>query len=448
MACLLLVAVSALAACKGSSSSSAPSGGTPSSAEVRWRDAGPPELAIADRVVALPSGELAEAAHPAIMQDETGTRLAFMRAQGDVRLVYVVASSAYLGPVTKGPIDFRASPDLDHALGALFETAGERRAQLVADVSKQRTDAGVARMLIDGAGAEGHEWDDAFAKLPDARATEVKTALAGLLERGKPTAGLKRAVLVTPLRDAAVLAARIRELGEPVREPRAVAVMLRALASLDRSKGPGGQAAPIACEVLGRKPLDAANAKGTPEEIDMPGREMLVEASLLAIAAAGTDCPHVAAQLGEDACTPSFRCNDQGPLTGRETTKQDEPLCTKEQLAQAVTKDLARLPADVLALSGGARPQLFALAALAGQGKVPATVAAAHTRRRYALTQPKEPECESGVAVGTACHCEEAIVRDQACRHPEGNTVSVGVCKFEIDDKQKKLFNMVATAPP
>ena len=47
-----------------------------------------------------------------------------------------------------------------------------------------------------------------------------------------------------------------------------------------------------------------------------------------------------------------------------------------------------------------------------------------------------------------ACHCEEAIVRDQACRHPEGNTVSVGVCKFEIDDKQKKLFNVVATAPP
>ena len=54
-----------------------------------------------------------------------------------------------------------------------------------------------------------------------------------------------------------------------------------------------------------------------------------------------------------------------------------------------------------------------------------------------------------GNAPGTACHCEEAIVRDQACRHPEGTTtVSVGVCKFGIDDKQKKLFNVVATAPP
>jgi hypothetical protein len=124
------------------------------------------------------------------------------------------------------------------------------------------------------------------------------------------------------------------------------------------------------------------------------------------------------------------------------------PLCTKEQLAQAVTKDLARGPADVLAISGGTRPQLFAFATLAAAGKVPATVTAAHTRRRYAVTQPKEPECESGVAPGAACHCEEAILRDQACRHTEGNTVSVGVCKFDIDDKQKKLFNVVATAPP
>ena len=410
---------------------------------MRWRDAGPPELAIAERVVALPSGELADAAHPSIMQDETGTRFAFVRAQGDVRLVYVVASSAYLGPVTKSPIDFRSSPDLDHALGALFETAGERRARLVADVLEQKTDAGVARMLIDGAGAGGHEWDDAYAKLPEARRAEVKAALAVLLERGKPTAGLQRAVLVTPLRDPSVLAARIKELGEPMREPRAAAVMLRALASLDKA-----QASSLGCEVLGNKPLDAANAKGTPDEVDMLGREALVEAALLAIAAAGTECPHVAAQLGEDVCTPSFRCNDQGPLTGRETTKQDEPLCTKEQLAQAVTKELTRLPADVLALSSGTRAQLFALATLAGQGKVPATVAAAHARRRYALTQPKEPECESGVAPGTACHCEEAIVRDQACRHPEGTTVSVGVCKFGIDDKQKKLFNVVATAPP
>ena len=300
-------------------------------------------------------------------------------------------------------------------------------------------------MLIDGASADGHEWEDAFAKLPEARMAEVKTALAGLLERGKPTTGLRRAVVLTPLRDPAVLAARIKELSDPLREPRALAVMLRALASLDKA-----QASKLACEVLGRKPLDTANVggKSTPEEIDLPGREALVEAALLSVAAAGTECAEAAALLGDDVCLPSFRCNEQGPLSGRETTKQDEPLCTKEQLAQAVTKDLARAPADVIALTGGTRPQLFAFATLTAGGKVPESVAAAHTRRRYAVTQPKEPECESGVAPGTPCHCEEAIVRDQACRHREGNSVSVGVCKFDIDDKQKKLSGMVATAPP
>jgi hypothetical protein len=39
-------------------------------------------------------------------------------------------------------------------------------------------------------------------------------------------------------------------------------------------------------------------------------------------------------------------------------------------------------------------------------------------------------------------------VRDQTCRNPESKVVSVGVCKFEIDDKQKKLGNVVATPPP
>jgi hypothetical protein len=444
--CGAALALAALAACKGSSP--APSGGTASSAEVRWRDAGPAELAMGERVVALPSGELAEGAKPAIMQDDTAARLAFVRAAGDVRLAYVVGAGVYLGPVTKAPIDFKAAPDLDHALGSLFEAAGDRRAQLVMHVREAKGDAGVARMLIDGAGADGKEWDDAFAKLPEARATEVKTALATLLERGKPTAGLRRAVIAVPLREPArapALAARIKELGEPVREPRATAVMLRALSAIDKP-----QAAQVACELLSHKPLETANAppRSTPEELDPPGRELLVEAALLAIASAGTDCPHAATYLGDDLCAPAFRCNEQGPLTGRETTKQDEPLCTKEQLAQAITKELARSPADVASPSNGARPHLFAFATLVGAGKVPAALTTAHARRRYVLVQPATPECESGVAPGTPCHCEEAILRDQTCRHPDGSTVSVGVCKFRIDDKQTKITDVVGTPPP
>ncbi|MDB4938458.1 MAG: hypothetical protein JWP87_5430 [Labilithrix sp.] len=424
----MLALALATAACKGSTP--APSGGTASSAELRARDGGPTELVLGEHALALDAAELPDAPRPQVMQDESGKRLAYVRRAGDVRFVYVVGGGLYVGPSAKAPIDFGAAPDLDHALGDLFETAGTRRAQLVADVAKDKGDAGVVRMLVDGAGTDGREWDEAFAKLPDARAAEVKTALAALLEKGKPTAGLKRAVVVAPLREPArapMLAARIRELVDPVREPRAIGVMLRALASNDKAA-----AAQIGCDVLGRKPTD----------------EVLVESALLAVAAAGTDCANAATFLGDEVCVPSVRCNDQGPLTGRETTKQDEPLCTKEQIAKAIEKELARAPADALASASGTRPQLFAYGAVMNAGKVPAAVQQAHTRRRYAVAQPSTPECESGVAPGTACHCEEAILRDQACRHPEGNTVSVGVCKFDIDDKQKKLLNVVATLPP
>ncbi|HSO31299.1 MAG TPA: hypothetical protein VLT33_02250, partial [Labilithrix sp.] len=133
---------------------------------------------------------------------------------------------------------------------------------------------------------------------------------------------------------------------------------------------------------------------------------------------------------------------------GRETSKQDEPLCTKEQIATAAAKELERAPADVLGLTSAARPQLFAFAVLAATDKVPAAFVAAHAHRRYPLTQPAEPPCESGGAPGTPCHCDEAVIRDQACRHPDSKTVSVGVCRFDIDEKAKKLVNVVVTAPP
>jgi hypothetical protein len=401
---------------------------------------------VAERVVALPAGDLGDRAHPPVMQDDKHERFAYARDGGDIRLLYLVSGTAYLGPAVKAPIDFASAPDRDHALGALFENAGPRRAQLVADVAKQLGQPGVARMLIDGAGVDDPSWDDAFAKLPEANAAEVKSGLASQLERGKPTTGLRRAVRLVPLREPArvpALAARVRELAETMREPRASAVMLRALAALDQAQG-----GTVGCEVLGRKPLDVTNAKGTPAEIDPPGRELLAEAALLAIANAGAECPHVAAMIGEDVCSPWFRCSDGGPLSGRETTRQDEPLCTSEQLGQAVAKDLARPAADVLAGNGGARPQLFAFASLAKAGKVPASITNAHARRRYPLTQPKAPECDTSLSPGTPCHCEEAIVRDQTCRNPESKVVSVGVCKFEIDDKQKKLGNVVATPPP
>jgi hypothetical protein len=429
-----------------SSSSSSSSGGTASTAEIRWHDGGGPDFVAGDRVVPIPLGELAELARPSITQDEGGKRFAYVLQSGEVRLVYAVGGGLFVGPRVKAPLDFGTAPDLEHALGSLFENAGARREPLVADVKKDLGDAGVARMLVAAAYVDAREWDEIYAKLPNGERSQVQSLLGQLLGKGAPTAGLRRAVAIVPLREpgrASALAARVRELADPIREPRASAVMLRALAVVDKP-----QASAVACDVLAHAPLDLKAARGTPEEIDGPGREALAEAAALAIAASGLECPLTPALLGDEVCVPSLRCGPNGPLDGRETTKQDEPLCTKEQLAPVIAKDLERPPADILGLNGAVRPQLFAFAALLAAGKVPATFVTAHARRRYALVQPAEPPCENGGPPGSACHCDEATIRDQTCRHVESKTVSVGVCKFEIDDKQKKLLNVVVTPPP
>jgi hypothetical protein len=429
-------------------------GGTqPSSAEVRWPDAGGPELVVSGRTVALPTSDLAPNARPQVMQDDAGKRLAFATTAGDARVVYQVGDQWFVGPKTKMPIDMRSAPDLDHAYGPMFEVAGsERRAALLAEVKRASGEAGVVKLLASAAYVDAREWDDAYAGLPAPRQAEVKQYLDALLSKGAPTAGLRRAVVLVPLRDPArapALGARVRELVDPVREPRASAAMIRALAAMDAEA-----AAKLGCEVLAKNPLDTANAKGTPEAIDAPGREALVDAAAFAVARGAVvigpaaTCKEAEALLGDDLCYPWFRCGPGGPLTGRETTKQDEPLCTRSEIVKALEKELERSPADVVAITGGPRPQFYAFAILVAGDRVPEKLVAAHARRRYAIAQPKDPSCENGALTpGTPCRCDEATMRDQACRH-EAGPIHVGLCKFVVDDKQKKISEVVASLPP
>lgn len=408
-----------LLGCKGSSSSSGESaggGGTPSSAVVKWPDGGAgPELAIeGGKTVAVPDSDLAAGATPQVVKDESGKRLAYPTKDGKPRLVYVLADgTAWIGPLAKAPLDFRAEPDLVHA-------------------------------LAEGA-SSAKEWDDAFAKLADPQKEEVKKALAPFLEKGKPTGPLGRAVTLVSLRDASkkdALAARVKELAESLKEPRANAVLLRALSAHDKA-----QAGSIACDVLGKSPLDAGSAKGTPEEIDRSGRELLVEASLIAIVNAGTSCPKAEAALIEEPCQAWVRCNAEGPLSPATASKQDEPLCTKAEVEKAASAELERPAGEVFSIAKGVRPELFALGAMLQADKVPASFTTAHARRRYEVVQKASPECDA-VAIGAPCHCDEAMLRDQTCRHRESQTVSIGLCKFDIDDKAKKITNVVMTPPP
>ena len=418
--------------------------GEPAKLEVT--DGGGAVLAYAGKIAPVPPGDLGHAGtHVTVSVDEDGKRLAYPLPGGGARMAYVVGDALFLGPTGPavrggGRTDFGPAPSLDDALGAIFDEAAGRRAEAVAAVKKERGDAAVARMLGAASHVEDRAWEDAFAKLPAPEQAEVQKALARALEPGAPTAGLARAVRSPGLDDparASKIAARIRELVHPIREPRATAVLVRALA-----KNAPDRAGEVGCEVLAEDPLAAKH------QAERTGREILYEAALVAIAKAGATCDLAEQALLVDPCVPYVRCADGKPLTGREPTRQDEPLCTKAELAPVIDGELARKPEDVMASLGGTRPELFAYAALLAKDRLPAAFVAAHARRRYALTEPKQPVCDTGVAPGTPCRCEEAIVRDASCRFREAPVVSVGLCKFDVDDRQKKIGNVVATLPP
>lgn len=394
-------------------------------------------VAYAGKTAKVPTEDLGHGgAHVPVAVDDAHKRLAYPLPGGGARFVYVVGDDLFLGP--KGPAvrgggatDFSSAPALEDALAAIFDNAEGRRKEAVAAVKKELGDAGVAKMLAAAAHVDDPAWDDAFAALDADAQKELKRRLAVSLEPGSPPGGLSRAVRLVSLDDpsigAASLDARIHELTKAGREPRANAVLLRALARLDPAR-----AAVVGCDVLYAKPAD----------------DVLVEAAALAVAKGEGECGAIEAALGDDACAPWFRCAAGKPLDGRKATSQDEPLCTKADLAGELDRELERRPDDVMAGAAGTRTSLFAYAALVAKDRVPPSFVAAHARRRFQVVQPKDPACDTGMTPGTPCRCEESVLRDWACRHRESQIASVGVCRFEIDDKDKKIRAVVATLPP
>ena len=380
-------------------------------------------------------------------EDESGKRFAYTMQNAHQRIVYEIGPNVYFGPQLEGALDFNKAPDLDHAYGTLFENAEGRRTQLVADVKRAGDAAALTKLLIAGAYVDGPEWDAAYKQLPETNQAEVRAVLAKLLDTGAPSAGLKRAVALVPLRDptkVTILAARIRELASNLREPRASAVMLRALAALDKKQGSA-----VGCDVLERQPVDEQKAKGSLGESDEPGRVLLAEAAALAIAADGADCKYLPSLLTADSvCAPFFRCGPNGPMDGRETSKEDEPLCTKEQIMALIAKEEERPPSDVLQGKFGPRAALWAYAALLQKGAAPEAVVNAHARRLYALNEASTPPCEIGRGkVDAPCHCEEAMLRDQTCRN-SGPLIHISTCQWDVDDKAKTISGVVFANPP
>src|SRR5690606_16125025 len=113
--------------------------------------------------------------------------------------------------------------------------------------------------------------------------------------------GVARAVRLVPLDDKSrvdLYAERVHEMLDPLREPAAAAVLVRAVARHSPSSG-----AVLGCHVLERKLL-RKDAK------DLAAREVLVEAAALAVARGRGDCSALVDALGDDWCVPWLRCAD------------------------------------------------------------------------------------------------------------------------------------------
>ncbi|HVJ93848.1 MAG TPA: hypothetical protein VM580_28860 [Labilithrix sp.] len=397
-------------------------------------DASGAELLVGARKASLPAGDVDTEA-PLVMQDDAGRRLAYRTKNDLARVVYVVGDGLFVGPLVAQPVDFRAVPHLEHSLGPLFEAAGPRRSELVREVRRERGESGIVRLLVDGSYVDDPAWEQARTQLSPKGEIALVDAMASGLEPGKTSIQLRRAVEVVDIRAperAALVALRAKERAGETKEPRAVAALLRAVIANDKEK-----AAEIGCEVLAT--MTAGGGAGE--------RASLFEAATLAIAAAGATCvdPKLLEYALGGGCVASVRCNDAGPLSSSDASKEDEPLCTQGDVTKAMAVELARGTREVLEASS-ARPALFAYASLLAKGRLPAAFVTGHERRRYALTQVAEPACDAGLAPGTPCHCDEAALRHFVCQQPTASKVQGGVCLFDVDDEKKTISNVVSAS--
>lgn len=432
---LMLLLTLAIGACRRT-------GGDPSDARIAAKEGGS-EITFGNRKAELPAGDVGKDAPP-VTQDEQARRLGYRTASGQARIVYVVGDGLFVGPLVPFPPDFKAAPDVDHALAPLFEAAktSARRLELVSEVKKQGGEAAVVRLLIDAAYVDDPSWDEARKTLSKENQTALADAMAVGLEKGKSAVLLRRAVSLVDIRAASrqkVVAARAKELADGSQEPRAVAALVRAVLASDKSEG-----ASLGCTAL---------KSATPDAGSSDERGVLVETALLAVAHARLNgdanaCADangaIEKMLMQQSCVPHLRCSDTAPLRWSDTSKQDEGLCTKAQVTDAIKAELDRPTSDILG-AVATRTELFAYGALLASDRVPASFTTAHARRRYAITQPAEPACDNTVTPGAACHCDEATLRAAVCRAPaEAKDAASGFCKLEIDDKAKKIANVVA----
>lgn len=344
------------------------------------------------------------------------------------------------GQLARSPIETSSPVPFDSVVATLVTTS-KTPDEVVGQVRQAKGTGGVAKVLAKAAASEGPTWEKRLPTLSAEDLAELGKAFTALvIDPAADPAVLGRAVKsadVTALTKEQ-LVARLEPLAKNKDLPQGAgagaAVLLRVLAK----KSPA-DASRIGCSALGARPW-------TLEEPE-PEKKSFADAALMGVAAFALSCDKVDALVKEDPCATSYRCGPNGPILPSDTSDQSEPLCDEAKLAKAVDQELSRPLADVLKDPHAGRTSLYAFAAykLGNRAALP-ELDKHQARRLFAITQPKGPECDSLTEVGKACHANEALLRDLACRN-EGKTVSVGTLRFQVDDEKKTLTG-VETAPP
>jgi hypothetical protein len=394
----------------------------------------PEQLMVGAKAFEFPTADLPLPV-PADVQQDDG-RITYKTSGGKQRVLYIVGERLLVGELYD-TVDWSKVPPFAAARRAIYER-GAREAVLAATKEAQGETA-LASLLFDVADLpDTGEWQTAASGLgPEGRAALVKQLAPIVTNKGAPASKLGRAVLWVDLSaQAGSLHARLEELlaVSPMPDTRALAIMLRALL-----KEQAKEAAALGCSALTKFPKDSL------------AHDPLAATAALAIYHAQGTCPALAQFIEGDPCASALRCGPNGPVSPRDASAQDEPLCSKEQVDAAKLKELGRAPTDLMK-EGYTPGAAFAWAALGDA--VPEGAKRAQARRLYKITQGKSPRCDAPeTKEGASCNCNEAILRATACRAaaPSGGAVtkaSDGTCALVIDDAKKSIDKVTATRTP
>lgn len=154
--------------------------------------------------------------------------------------------------------------------------------------------------------------------------------------------------------------------------------------------------------------------------------------------------------LHEVACERDLRCKNGLPLppaSGGTKSDQREPVCTRAEIERALEAEVERT-ADAGVLPP--RVALYALATLVFADHVPESFTKAHQRRQYRIVQSSGPPCigPKGIATNMRCKCDEAELREIACRSHPKTDVASPYCAFQVDDTKSLIQGSIGTEPP